>query len=208
MILEISRLSQRNTFKRCYADTEFLFCFRRTKLSGNVFDKSEWITKMVNILWKRFRRRLGKPLNWEFFCKLQVEWNGNFLGEIFENFLRFCKFRKTEKTIISFASWNFGTILKAVVAFVVIEPTILKSLHTLFVLCNALPSVPLKSCFYAKTFAICVLFYQSLSTRIKTYWERFLFFYSLRCFALSNKWVKKVVLSSLKSSLRRKQLTR
>ena len=83
-------------------------------------------------------------------------------------FFCFRKFQKTEKTIISFASWNFGTILKAVVAFVVIEPTILKSLHTLFVLCNAPQSVLLKSCFHAKTFAICVLFYQSLSTRIKT----------------------------------------
>ena len=40
------------------------------------------------------------------------------------------KFQKTEKTIISFAPWNFGTILKAVVAVVVIAPTILKSLHT------------------------------------------------------------------------------
>ena len=53
--------------------------------------------------------------------------------------------------------------LGAVVAVVVIEPTILKILHAFFVLCNASPSVLLKCyiCFYAKTFAICVLFYQS-----------------------------------------------
>lgn len=126
----------------------------------------------------------------------------------FTFFFCFRKFQKTEQKIISFSSWNFGTILKAVVAVVVIEPTILKSLHALFVLCNDPPSVLLKCFFFCENFAVCVLFYQSLSSHIKTYWKRFLFFYSLRCFALSNKWVKKVVLSSLKSSLRRKQLTR
>ena len=108
------------------------------------FNESEWIAKTFgNFPRKSENWRISKAL-WQtiqrrIFTASVYYSNTSRMKEVFENlgkpvrlslFFYYHKFQKTEKTIISFFSWNFGIIYTErkyyVVAAVVNEPTILK----------------------------------------------------------------------------------
>ena len=194
MILEISLLIQRNTLKNAMQMQKFCFVlFSLDQTFRKLFlTRVNGLQKPLEIFHRnqksgKFWKRLGKAFNGEFsrllyITAILVEWKK--ISKIWVS-LWGCPY--------SFIIISFRKPRKQLFHF-------FRGISELFILKGNIMLLLSSS--------ICVLFYQSLSTRIKTYWKRFLLFYSLHCFALSNKWVKKVVLPSLKSSLRRKQLTR
>lgn len=124
MILEISRLSQRSTLKSAMQMQKFCLVFVGPNYPESFYSRGNGLQKPLEISHGNpktgeFRKRLDKPFNGEFsrllyitailverkkFSKIWVSLWGCPL------FFYYRKFQKTEKTIISFFSWNFGIL--------------------------------------------------------------------------------------------------